>query len=1329
MEKKLFIEDLYNKRSDFNDPDQAETMSNLLDTVSSDIYSESQRFVFELIQNADDAAEDIDNEVHFEFFKDFLIVSHNGQPFNEDDIKSLTSAGSSTKKADTTKTGYKGIGFKSVFGKSNYVAIFSDGFQFRFDKSNFDKILPWQIIPIWTEQNDLPSEQVQNSIAKNKYNVSTIIKIEDAQSLENDLKELLSNGQILLFLRRVSKISISKEGNSITLIEKKKSNSNENFSEVAIHKNSKEVSSWITKTYETISVPQITRDALKRDEKTPKKLKDAEFTEISFAAKLENRKIRSLNEVDSLIFTYLPTKVRDFKLPFLINGSFLTNAAREGIHEDKVWNQWLFELIAEKTFEWLQLLSTTQYKYQVLHLLPRKFNNQQNELKQAFDISFNIHCSNKSFIVTDKENIKNSKEVILDKTGLSTQTFIDHESITDYLKTEKGLTFSDDCFVSSKVEESSKLKSIGVEVFELENFDRFFKSTSFTSRHSVSHNYDLICYFKEKSDDDKKGIWFQTLKTLPFIYDENNLLYNPSNGICFPTGISSTELGDIPIIHPNVFEKIQQNNLIFEWLKKIGVREPSLLAYVTNVIIPNLEKKDFITNDNFLQVTHYLFRLNKQNELDEEVLESLRELKIKTKSPDVTFREAQHCFLSDKYQPQLKIEGIIKDDIFYVSEEYLFSDSSELEWNLFFKAIGVQDRVEIKTINNNNSLSALKNITHEDWVNECRRDAERQGGFGFGSHNAISLVKLPSFINLISTSFEYSKLFWNNIIINHNLSELIENARYKYGQGYGHNSYAHSVKNYFPWFIKNQKCIPTSTKEILEPEKVFINEIEVKLIASNYIPVFDYDNPLSDTWKELLNLKDKLELSDYLLILTKLCEQAEDEESKIKPSIQRIGLIYNKIANLLLDMPSESKKTISDWALTNKLLSENNSFEPATELKWITIEGFSLDSDKLKLIQIPENVKKNSDKFSEFVTLLQIQTIDEFIATFDAPIVDNSLKKKFEEILPYYVALVEKRNFEEKNVLFENLYAILESTVFYTATEIKLSFNYLSETFDGPTLTVYKEKGNFYFKGRWKSERTLLSLIKELTNLLGISGLNEELRFLLLESDENEIKEWLIEQGIDLSKVLQPRKFSKHKEKDSNKEEPVVYETQPEESVMADPEIEYDSFNETNIVERFSPTSSPKTQDISNISAKTKIFTGSNIKAEANFSKIESQDVREDVGRWCEEFVYEYLIKSDNNFSSIVWVNMQEESGKPYDIEYFYKGRIRYIDVKGTPSGSKDLIYLSPNEWVFMFDKAENYSIYRVYNAGNDARIEIIENPSSLLQQGKIFPNPITLQV
>jgi len=150
---------------------------------------------------------------------------------------------------------------------------------------------------------------------------------------------------------------------------------------------------------------------------------------------------------------------------------------------------------------------------------------------------------------------------------------------------------------------------------------------------------------------------------------------------------------------------------------------------------------------------------------------------------------------------------------------------------------------------------------------------------------------------------------------------------------------------------------------------------------------------------------------------------------------------------------------------------------------------------------------------------------------------------------------------------------------------------------------------------------------------------------------------------------------------------------------------------------------------VTKVSIKTKTFSNTITKAEVNYSQIQSQEVREDVGRWCEEFVYELLTKQKNNFSSIIWENKDFESGKPYDFVIVENGKEKFIDVKGTPSGSKDIIYLSPNEWVFMFDKSENYSIYRVYNAGSDARVEIIENPSKLLQIGQIYPNPITLQI
>lgn len=1329
MTKKEIIDDLFKKRSEYKDSDQAEMTSNLLDTISSDIYSESQRFVFELIQNADDAAKDNNNEVHFEFYNNCLVVSHNGTPFSFDDIKALTSAGSSTKKEDTTKTGYKGIGFKSVFGKSDKVTIISEDFQFRFDRSHFKTTLPWQVIPIWTELGDLPKE-VSDIISKSKYSVSTIIEIKNVGSLENDLNELIKDGQILLFLRRVSKISVSKNGKSIHSIEKKTLNADINFNEVTLYKDDKVISSWITKTFENIPVPEKTKEELKKDEKTPKKLKESEFTEISFAAKLEADKIKRLRENESLIFTYLPTKVDDFKFPFLVNGSFLTNAAREAIHEDKVWNQWLFELIAEKTFDWLELLVKTKYQLQILQLLPSRFNLPNNELKKSFDKGFSNNCSTKNFILTENGNVRKPSEVVLDKTGLSAQNFIDQNAIIEFLNTDKNTSFKVDCFVSNQLEAVNRLASVGVEVFELSDFETFFVSESFTSRHQINDNFSLITYFKERSDNDTRGIWFQTLKTLPFIFDENGALYNPSNGICFPIGLNSTELGNIPVIHPEIFEQIQRNDSIYTWLKSLGVKEPSQVVFVTNVIIPNLKDDGFINDSNFLRITHYLLRLYKSNLLEEEVLESLRELKLKTRDVESTFIEAQHCFLSNRYRPQLKIEGIVKN-VNFVSEDYLTVHNDELEWNLFFKALKVKDRVEVDTINKNNSLNSLSKITDEDWINKC--DAETQeaakkiGGFGFGSHNVIRSVKLPSFLNLTVENIAYSKIFWQNLISSGiNPQDLISNAVFKYGVGYGQNSYGHSVENYFPWFLKNKQCIPTSTGELLSAENVFVNDKEIKQLVGNHLPVFDFDEHLPESWRPLLRFKYKLELNDYLTVLSKIAEYSEAGKDLPKSQLKRIGFIYNMLSSLLPELNSESKSTITAWSMENRLLSGDGSFVKASELFWITIEGFSVKSDKLKTIYLPENCTTNANVFKELMSLLQIQTIDQFIPVYQGEKVDTTLKNKLERILPYYVALIEKKKVEDDSNEFERIYELLDQTTFYSASEIKLALVFESQTFDGPSLQVYNETNRFYFKGKWKSERTQLDLIKELANLLGVFGLNEELRYLLLETEEKEVKEWLEDKGIVLSNLRAYKPFSKQPVVTTN-DFPVGI---PYEEIAMD---DIDEFEEQDIKEVpnsvFNPVSVPRSFNAADITVKTKTYINSVVREpETSYSNIQSQEVREEVGRWCEEFIFDYLTKS-GEFEEIVWANEHDESGKPYDFKVKKNGVEKFIDVKGTPSEEKNVIYLSQNEWIFMFEKGKDYSIYRVYGAGETPSIDIVDNPSGLLQEGKIFPNPITLEV
>jgi len=121
-----------------------------------------------------------------------------------------------------------------------------------------------------------------------------------------------------------------------------------------------------------------------------------------------------------------------------------------------------------------------------------------------------------------------------------------------------------------------------------------------------------------------------------------------------------------------------------------------------------------------------------------------------------------------------------------------------------------------------------------------------------------------------------------------------------------------------------------------------------------------------------------------------------------------------------------------------------------------------------------------------------------------------------------------------------------------------------------------------------------------------------------------------------------------------------------------------------------------------------------------HYLEIEDENVRIAIGRWSEEFVFRNL-PLWGNYSDIVWENEINESGKPYDFKLIEDGKTKLVEVKGTTSSEKDLIYLSSNEWNNMFEQKDNYILIRVYNAGKtNVFPEIIENPSLKIEQGSI---------
>ena len=1306
MTKETFINKLCEENSTFSSTRQAETFANLLDTVSTDIYSESQRFVFELIQNADDSANTTNNEVHFDFLPNCLIVSHNGKAFDESDIISLTGAGASTKRADPTKTGYKGIGFKSVFGKSERVTIFSDGYQFRFDKAIHKSKLPWQIIPLWTVPIDLTKE-IQDSIAKNKYNVSTVIEFKKAASLLSDLNELLNNGQILLFLRRISKISVSQNGISISSIEKKVISQDIAFNEVILAKDGKEISSWLTKSFERIPISTDTKEALQQDDQTPEKLKEAEFTEISFAAKIEEGKIKPLKKEESLIFTYLPTKVSDFEFPFLVNGSFITNAAREGLHEDRVWNQWLFKLVAEKILDWLEILASSNFKFHILHLLPQKFNTVSNDLKNSFDISLDKAGKEKAFVPSKSLKLRKASELIIDKTGLSDLSFISTDIVIDYINQKENRTFKYDSFVNSKLQRTDKLRLFGSKFFDTENIESFFLSPIFKANHQPLENFSLIEYFYTKANIDESREWNEKLKGIPFIYANGKNLKSPRT-VCFPSITYETEFGDgVTVIHNEVYPKIENNSKVKNWLELLGVKEPSDTAYLENEIIGNIE--NCITKDNYLRVTRYLFNQHKKALLTDWHFDKLQELKIFTTSKE--FKPANECYLSDFYEPSLKLEKVNEAGK-YVSETYKQPEDLISEWKTLFLKIGISENIsmiKIKTsINSNNGIES-------NYFNEVGVEAKQEHSFPHlvGSTNSITLDKIR--YSEFAKDYKFSKVFWQQAIKTIHPDIVNQYAYMPWGY-YGSQK---PVKNYFFWSIENSGIFPSTTKECLTAKNLYINDKEITDIAGKYLPVFDYNEPLPDEWRTLLPFKDRLELSDYLTVLEKIAEKTEEDEIIRKYNRKKIGLIYNKLASLLPNFSEEKKEVIKNWASENKLLSANGKFENANELKWIKIDGFTIASEKLKIIQLPENCDINSKTFEELISLFQVLIIDRFIPTFEKEKKDFELRNKLQNILPYFVAIIEKKQYAEFTKEFDRLFSIIAKSEFFNAAEIKLSFKYQKEIIEGASLNVYRELNNFYFKGRWRSPITMFTLIPELSSLLEVTGLNDELR-LLLQLEEDEIIEWLAGLDYDISDIKLKPEYQIAIQTIKIETTAKIGTTTYAENEGIKSEENYQDFDEVQQPESFEPEVKAQDIDATNFKPRRKFFVADNSTEQMQYQEIEDDEVRFAIGRWSEEFVFKNLHKW-GNYSEIVWANEIEESGKPYDFKLAENGKIKFIEVKGTPSSNKELIYLSYNEWNLMFDQKNNYILIRVYNVGKaNVFPEIIENPCQQIEQGSI---------
>ncbi len=208
----MSLEELRQKRLGWVKANKENGFDDGIKRLLTDLYPDNAHFIYELLQNAEDARA---TEVRFILKEDGVEFEHNGSKlFTLGDVESITNIGDSTKKDDPTNIGKFGVGFKAVFAYTNTPEITSGKYHFRIR----DLVVPDTegLSPCALGEKEthfsFPFDNPQKSPEKAR------------TEIENNLRQL--DESTLLFLSNIRKIEYLLPDSTLGFLERKETNGN-----------------------------------------------------------------------------------------------------------------------------------------------------------------------------------------------------------------------------------------------------------------------------------------------------------------------------------------------------------------------------------------------------------------------------------------------------------------------------------------------------------------------------------------------------------------------------------------------------------------------------------------------------------------------------------------------------------------------------------------------------------------------------------------------------------------------------------------------------------------------------------------------------------------------------------------------------------------------------------------------------------------------------------------------------------------------------------------------------------------------------------------------
>jgi len=599
---KQYIEELFKMRSGWVDSNRENGFDEGLSRLLKELYPDNAHFLYELLQNAEDARA---TSVEFKLLDNHLVFEHNGREFTKNDIKGITGIGTTWKKDDLNTIGKFGVGFKAVFSYTNSPHVFCDSCCFAITD---------MVCPICLDSpNDL-----ENGITRFEFPFDNPKKPQDIalQEIKKGLEDFSS--ATLLFLHNIKEIRWN-DGETKKYLKLSQKEKLATLPVFGIESSSKTTEQWLR-----LSAP----------------CKEAPKQSVSIAFKLDYQNNKNgkyefqITETEGNLCIFFPADKETTNLKFHIHAPFISTVARDSIPYKNLDNISLRDQL-------VQLLVDSLPKLRDEGLLIANFlgvlPNDKDGLSEFYEpfMSKIVETMKVEDLVPDRLGWHDSAENLTKPVGRI------YELISD-----KDLEFLSDG--------EHRMWSVGV--MRNTPADHFLNLLEITEW-SIEDLYDSIRKkwapsWGEVEEKDEKWLlskdvsWIRNLylflvngeiswrmKKAKIIISSNRTIDKGENIVFNPEKMD--ELTGIQFLHPAILKgKKEQSEKIKDFLKKLGVSDLDEKHYIQSILnqyykedSPDPSKKQHLdhmrqfveywkkTDDHDIFADHYIFYTDEEGGL------------------------------------------------------------------------------------------------------------------------------------------------------------------------------------------------------------------------------------------------------------------------------------------------------------------------------------------------------------------------------------------------------------------------------------------------------------------------------------------------------------------------------------------------------------------------------------------------------------------------------------------------------------------------------------------------------------------------------------------